>query len=152
MSNNVYSTDEISPGKFRPHGRVEYEERGNILWTRAWGPFNVELVDALNTLVKNIFPVMTGKGTWVNICVFEQSALASLEVLDTLGDLVTQLVELQIAPAGVAFVLPPEVEGARLMAPMYAQTIANRGVRFDSFSHSEPAEQWAQSLLNHAGR
>jgi hypothetical protein len=151
MTNNFYSTDGINPGKFRPHGRVEYEEQGNILWTRAWGPFNVELVEALNSLVRDIFPGMASKGAWVNICTFEHSALASFEVLENFSELVKQLVQLKIAPAAVAFVLPRDIEGAFLMAPLYAKCIIEGGVPFESFSNSEPAERWAGSFIGMAG-
>lgn len=148
MTKNVHSTDEIDPGKFRPHGRVEYEEQGNILLTRAWGPFNVELVGALTTLVNNVFPFMASKGNWVNVCVFEKSALASFEVLETLSEMIKQLVQLNIAPVSVAFVLPPDVEGVNFMAPLYAKSVGNGGIPFESFPNFEQAEKWAKSFLS----
>ncbi len=150
MTKTTHSTDEIEPGRFKPHGRVEYEEQGNILLTKAWGPFNVQLVDSLETLVRNLFPVMASKGVWVNIAVFEQSALASPEVLRAFGEMVKQVVQLNIAPACVAFVLRPDVEGARLMAPLYEHCVTGGGLPCKAFPNSELAEKWAISFISQA--
>ncbi len=148
MTGNLYSTDKISPGKFKPHGRVEYEERGNILWTRAVGPFNAELVEVMGALVRDVFPGMASKGTWVNLCEFEQSALCTPEALAHLTTLGRQLVQLKLAPSGIAFVLPHEIEGATFMGPHYAKHIREAEVRFEWFATVALAEKWAESVLS----
>jgi len=148
MTKNVHSTDEVEPSRFRPHGRVEYEEQGNILLTKAWGPFNIQLVDALETLVKSLFPVMTSKGKWVNIAVFEESALASHEVLATLGKMVTLVHQLNIAPVCIAFVFRPDVEGANLMAPLFEKYVNEGGIPCKTFPSSARAEKWATSFIS----
>ena len=150
MTKNVYSTDGVEPGRFRPHGRVEYEEQGNILFTKAWGPFNIELVTALETLVKSLFPVMTSKGKWVNIAVFEESALASYEVLGTLREMAKLVLQLNIAPACIAFVFRPEVEGAKLMAPLFEKYVNDGGIPCKTFASSDLAEKWAMSFISQA--
>jgi hypothetical protein len=145
---DIYSTDHVIPGKFNAHGRVKYEERGNILWATAVGPFNVELVSALEKVVTNLFQRMESRRPWVSICKFENSALCSREVLDSLTEMMKRLVALKIAATGSAFVLPPDVEGAYLMDPLYARCHREAGIRYESFHSAEMASQWAQSVLN----
>lgn len=152
MTKTTYSTDEVGAGTFRPHGRVEYEVRGNVLWTRAIGPFNVELANSMEELVRVIFPEMAQKGTWVNLCVFEHSALCSNDVLAHLCTLGKRVVDAGLAPSGLAFVLPSDVEGASLMGPLYNSCMVAAGLRFEWFSTVELASNWASSLLHPEGK
>jgi hypothetical protein len=150
MTDDVHSTDDIDPGKFRPHGRVDYEVKGSILWTRAEGPFNSELIGALAKLIFEVLPVMAAKGTWANIAVFRHSAMGSFEVLANFTDMLKQAVDAKFVPVGVAFVLPPDVEGANLMGPRYARCYAEAGIRFESFPDVELAKQWVDSMMREA--
>ncbi|MDT9000925.1 hypothetical protein RQP53_16735 [Paucibacter sp. APW11] len=148
MSPNTYTTDQYDPGRFRPHGRVEYEEQGRILWSRATGPFNPELMQALSELVIATFPAMTAKGPWVNICTFNHSALCSPDVLLSFTATMKQLVQMKIAPVATAFVLTPEVDGAELMAPLFEKCFKEGGIPFACFPSIELAQQWASSRLS----
>lgn len=147
MSKQLHTTDEFDPGKFRPHGRVEYEAQGQVLWARATGPFNAELMQALSDLVVATFPAMSAQGPWVNICTFNHSALCSPEVLTAFTGTMKQLVQMKIAPIGTAFVLPPEVDGALVMGPLYASCFKEAGIPYASFPSVELASQWGASLL-----
>lgn len=147
MSHGIASTDDFDPGKFRPHGRVQYEEQGRVLWSNATGPFNAELIDALTDLVKSTFPGMAAKGPWVNICLFRTSAMCSPEVLTIFTAMMKQIVALNLAPTGAAFILTPDVEGASVMGPLYEKCFQDAGIRYASFSSIEQACEWAASLI-----
>ncbi len=147
MSTSKRSTDNVNQPKFRPHGRVEYEERGNILYSVATGPFNMELMEALLEMAKATFPVMAAKGRWANIATFHESALCSAQVLAGLQDALSQMVQLQIAAEATAFVLPPDVEGAAIMAPLYARCFAAVNLKFVVVEDLQAAEDWANQQL-----
>ena len=144
----IYSTDHVSPGRFNAHGRVDFEEQGNILWATAVGPFNVELVRALEKVVTTLFPVMASKGIWAGICRFEQSALCSPEVLASYTEMMKRLAALNVAPTGNAFVMTPQVEGAYLMDLLYARCHREAGIRYECFHTVELAGHWAGSVLD----
>jgi hypothetical protein len=147
LSTTKRSTDNVDQPRFRPHGRVEYEERGNVLYSVATGPFNTELMEALLELAKATFPVMAAKGKWANIATFQESALCSAQVLAGLQDALGQMVQLQIAAEATAFVLPPEVEGAAIMAPLYARCFAAANLKFIVVENLSAAEYWASQQL-----
>nr|WP_315491578.1 hypothetical protein [uncultured Rhodoferax sp.] len=89
---SLTSTDQFNSAKFRPHGRVEYEDQGRVLLATAVGPFNVELMSALLEMAKFTFPTMAAKGPWANIALFRNSALCSTEVLEGVTDALKQMV------------------------------------------------------------
>ena len=141
------STDQFSSKKFRPHGRAEHEVRDKLLWARAVGPFNRELMAAVLEMAKITFPVMTAKGDWANICTFSESALCSLDVLADLADALGQMVQAGFAPKVMAFVLPADVEGSLLMAPLYEKALREVGVPFKCFTEVEAAYGWVESFV-----
>lgn len=151
VSHIVCTTDDFDPGKFRPHGRVEYEQQGRALWCTATGPFNAELVEALKELATTVFPAMAAEGPWASICTFRHSALCSPEVLAEFTGLIRQLAALSIAPTANAFILKPDIDGATLMRPLYEKCFRDGGVRYEAFTTAEQAVQWAESLIGPLG-
>lgn len=152
MSNTIFtSTDQFAPKRFTPHGRVEYEDRGRLLWSRAEGPFNAELMGALLRMAMATFPAMAAKGPWANVATFSVSALCSPEVLAGLSDGLRQMVQAGIAPAATAFVLPCEVEGAAIMGALYAKAYADAGLRYAFFANFDSAHDWLESVLGPLG-
>ena len=148
MSNTITtSTDQFGPTRFSLHGRVEYEDRGRLIFATAVGPFNAELMGALLRMAKATFPVMAGRGPWANLATFSVSALCSPEVLAGLRDGLHQIVQLGIAPAATAFVLPSDVEGASLMGPIFAKAFGDAGLRYDYFANFDAAYAWLESVL-----
>ncbi len=151
MSHIVCTTDDFDPGRFRPHGRVDYEQRGRVLWCTATGPFNAELVEALKGLATTIFPAMAAQGPWASICTFRQSALCSPEVLAEFTGLIRQLAALNLAPTANAFILKPDIDGAELMRPLYEKCFRDAEVCFGAFTLAEEAVQWAASVVGPLG-
>jgi hypothetical protein len=147
LTSTKRSTDNVDQPKFRPHGRVEYEQRGTVLYSIAIGPFNMELMEALLDLARVTFPVMAAKGKWANIATFQESALCSTQVLAGLQDALSQMVQMHIAAEATAFVLPPEVEGAAIMAPLYARCYAAVNLKFVAVHNLQAAEDWASKAL-----
>ena len=141
------NTDQFDTTKFRPHGRVEYEERGQLLCATALGPFNMELMGALVDMAKATFPTMTAKGRWAHIATFRNSALCAPQVLEGVTDAMKQMIQLGVAPEITAFVLPTDVEGAALMGPLYAKAFEDAGARLEFFQSFDSAQKWVESVL-----
>lgn len=141
------STDEFSPNVFRPHGRAEYEERGKLLWARAFGPFNSQLIAAVLEMASVTFPTMAAKGPWAHICTFGESSLCSTDVLSELALALSQMVHTGVAPNAMAFVLPADVEGSSFMAPLYEKALTGVGVPFKCFSELDAAVEWVESFV-----
>ena len=118
-----------------------------MLLARAFGPFNGELMAAVLEMAKVTFPAMTAKGPWAHICTFSESALCSFEVLSDLAAALGQMVTAGVAPVVMVFVLPEDVEGSQLMAPLYEKALKDVGVPFKCFSDPEPAYLWAESFV-----
>jgi hypothetical protein len=144
---NVTSTDSFVPNTFKPHGRAEYEERGRLLVATAYGPFNVELMEAVLAMAKEVFPKMTALGPWAHIATFVHSAMCAPAVLEAMKDAMKQMVQAGIAPAVTAFVMPPDVEGFGLMGPAYAKAFEPSGARFQYFHSIEEAHAWVLAEL-----
>lgn len=141
------STDQFSPRAFRPHGRAEYEEKGKVLWAKAFGPFNSQLIAAVLEMASVTFPAMTAKGPWAHICTFCESTLCSTDVLAELALALRQMVTTGVAPKAMAFVLPSDVEGSTFMAPLYEKALKDVGVPFKCFSDVEAADAWIASFI-----
>jgi hypothetical protein len=143
---NSNSTEQFEASRFKPHGRVEYVAEANWLYATAIGPFNEELMDALAAMANVWFPTMAAKGAWAHIVTFEKSAMCAPVVLARLSQAMRELVQLGVEPVVTAFVLPPSVEGALLMGPLYAQAFDKAGARFAYFPSFEAARAWAASV------
>jgi hypothetical protein len=141
------STEQFEASKFKPHGRVEYVANSNWLYGTAIGPFNEELMAALAAMANVWFPAMATKGSWAHLATFQKSAMCAPVVLERLTRALSELTKMGVAPEATAFVFPPDVEGAVLMGPLYAQAFEKAGVRFGYFSRFEAAHAWAASLV-----
>jgi hypothetical protein len=146
------STDQFSPKRFRQHGRAEYEVGNKLLLAKAVGPFNGELMAAVLEMAKVTFPAMTAKGPWVHVCTFCESALCSFEVLSDLARDLGQMVQAGVAPQAMAFVLPPDVEGSSLMAPLYENALKDAGVPFKCFAEVDAAYSWVETFVGPMSR
>ena len=146
----VFSTDQIAISKFRKHGRVEYDPHGRLLLTSATGPFNAELIAALRELAIITFPNMALLGSWAQCVVFHESAMGGADVLAGLAELLKDLANMGVAPAATAFVLPPGVEGASIMAPLWELCYKAANMRFAAFEQSGDAAAWISACLDAA--
>ncbi len=141
------NTDQAEVSLFRPHGRVEYSVSGNVLIADAYGPFNVQLIGAVNSIEKETLQSLAQQGTWGMLLCFHDSALASLEVLQAFTELLTQNRMLGLIAHATAIVLPSTVEGAALMAPLYIKCYANATSTPQLFEEVDAAEAWLRGQL-----
>jgi len=141
------STDEIPHPRFRAHGRVDFHVDGPLLLTEAIGPFNAELVQAVQALVHEIYREMAAGPPWGQLVRFHESALASPDTLEQFTLALCALHAQGLTPHVTAYVLPPEVEGATLMARPFQHCFEQAGLRFAHFAGDGEARAWLQAEL-----
>ncbi|MBH9576774.1 hypothetical protein [Inhella proteolytica] len=145
--NAFRSTDDIAQPRFRAHGRVDFHVDGRLLRTEAIGPFNAELVLAVQALVHQIYREMAAGPTWGQLVRFHESALASPDTLEQFTLTLCALRAQGLTPHATAYELPPEVEGATLMARPFQQCFEQAGLHFAHFAHADEAHTWLLAQL-----
>ena len=142
-----YSTTVFSPHKFKPHGRIESSVVGNLFIQEATGPFNKEILLAMESVHAGPRELLTSGGRWAAIFVFRHSALASPEMLEGLKNYLATQVTRKNASVATALVIPPQVEGALLMGSLYLRAWRGAGITCEIFGAREDAEHWISTRL-----
>ena len=142
-----HSTDQVEITSFRPHGSVHMWMEGDFVYYEASGPFNVELVDSLAVAQMDILRTTHYQGPWASICTILNSAMAPPEALARYDRLMRKEKPPGKTPVATAFVLSPEVEGAKLMLPKFAAIYSGIQRPFQSFEKIEEARAWAHAHM-----
>lgn len=138
----IYSTSDATPSKFRPEGRIDVAARGNTLIYTATGPFNEELVTSLIEINTPIIQDISSNGPWIDLTIMTASALASPATLARFTAYLDDMAKLELAPLLTGWVMAPDLEGRRVMAPLYARCFSTAGLRFSVFEDLASAEEW----------
>lgn len=145
------SSESVDHFRFPTHGRIDLVIDGPKAVYRVAGPFNVQLIAALEALEDRARALGAFSGTWGIVVVFDICALASPDVLEALRLHAEARRQQGIAPAAVAFVLPPDVEGAKLMTPNYERLFRQMHLRFSVFCTQAQAEAWLAAYIATGG-
>lgn len=140
------STTEVSALPFTAHGKVDIWAEDDLHLYEATGPFNKELVDGLALAQAGFLQNLQPTTPWVSICIVKASALSTPEGIQRYGELIRQA-PARFTPVATAFVIGPDVEGGRLMAPRFARIFEEAGRPFATFETLDEARRWAQSRL-----
>ena len=141
------TTDDHSPSRFRPHGRVEFVKRENVLICYATGPFNVELIEAVSNVEAKLIEELVQQGKWGDIIVLKESAMASPGTVEAFASNVKRLVAQGVMSSATALVLSPEVEGAAFMSPLYVRAYSNVGMELHVCKDFGLAWSWVKARL-----
>lgn len=144
------STNQVPTGQFKAHGQVDIRMEGDLLHYIATGPFNKELLDCLAVAQLSFLQAAQPTGAWVSICTMQESAVTSPEGLARYNEIMRTPKPAGLTPVATAFVIGPEVEGGKLMAPHYAKIYAAIGRPFQTFSTMAEAQTWAQDMIDWA--
>ncbi|MBB5205686.1 hypothetical protein HNQ51_003013 [Inhella inkyongensis] len=148
MKPHPANTDAFAHSSFPAHGRVELRAEWPWMYSRAEGPFNLELVQALGALTQQQFIAMRARGPWVLMARFFGSALVTAEALGAFTQMLQQVEAAGLAPLAVAHVVPPEVEAAELMEAPFVRCFAQAGTPFQQFADEGAARAWLQAKLD----
>ncbi len=141
------STRKVQTQQFQPHGQVEGWMEGDLLLYIANGPFNKELVDCLAITQSEFLQSMQPSGPWASICTILDSAIGGPDTLARYAQMMCAPKPAGLAPIATAFVMAPDVEGARLMAPHFAKIYADIPRHFQIFETMAQARAWAQAMI-----
>lgn len=143
------STDDVAYKKFRPHGRIQFSipEKG-IIFSRALGPFNVELFHAIKQIEPSVIEeAKINDGNWCEVVVFEHSCMGLDELIDELGAYLKEIKKRGDAPLATALVFPKDIECAEFMKEKYKKCYVDAGIEFSMFSDEEDAIRWVKTYL-----
>ena len=150
MKPDTRSTDTFAQGTtFRPHGRLEMRIEGSIAYADAYGPFNVEFIQAVALTLRDVRSSTELPRPYANIVQFHVSLMGSKEMLDLLSSTIGQIRGEDVGTA-LAFVVAPEVEGRDLMLPLFERVFREHGRNFRSFDNGPEAEAWVHDCLEAA--
>ena len=142
MSTGPTRTDELPSPRFPAHGCVAYRTDADCLIGDACGPFNLELVAQLRSLLPPLLTGLSERGDWLHLCQFRHSAMTSPQALQALEALLAELAAAGLVPRRTAFVIAPDVEGASLMAPAFERSYARVGLAMRCFKDETAAVAW----------
>ena len=139
-----YNTDSVTWRKLGPHGRVEISESiENIIFYKAYGPFNTELIKVLRELEQPFLKKrIQGKKQWVTLVEFRESCMITTEAKDILYQYLEQCRENGVIQLATAMVVSDEIEGKILAESLYSQCYQNVDVPFKIFKDNDSAVSW----------
>jgi len=137
------STLDTLTGSSKVHGQVEYRVKGRILHTTLRGPFK-ELVSAIPANISELMPRLVQQGKWGQIILFQDSALASPIELAQLGEHLKLRYKNPDNNPVAALVMPPNIEGSELMAPLFLKCYQDANVESRLFDEYAAALDWVE--------
>ncbi|WP_028453320.1 hypothetical protein [Chitinilyticum aquatile] len=145
---NKISTRNHSGGsRFAPHGHVEIWAEGQLLRYQATGPFNLELLQALDAADRGLMAATAAQGPFAILAEFAGSIAATPDALAALEASLAAQNAAGLASAAVAFVVDPDAEGAVLMRSIIADIYARQGLPFGWFGTLDDARGWLAAQM-----
>lgn len=131
---------------FRPHGSADVELSDNILTVHMRGHWNAEMRTQTAREMMGHVPALNATGPWAIINHLHDTLVYSEEIYTS-----TRLSYLSRSPesklAAIAFVVGPEVEGAKLMRPKL-ETLLDGILNSRVFADPVDARQWLLTQLH----
>jgi hypothetical protein len=144
------STTQVKASQFTAHGVVDIWMDGPVMHYEASGPFNPELMDCLAIAQRDYLLATRPQGVWVSVCTVLGSAMSSPDGIARYTAIMEAPKPDNMNPIATAFVIAPEVERGRIMAPIFAKIYAGIGRPFQIFDTLAAAQAWAEALIEQA--
>lgn len=144
------STSQVKTSQFTPHGVVDIWMEDRLMHYEATGPFNTELVDCLAIAQRDFLLATRPQGDWVSVCTMVGNAMTSPDGIARYAQIMAAPKPDNMIPVATAFVIGPEVEGGRIMAPLYTQIYLDIGRPFQIFATMAAAQAWADAMIEQA--
>jgi hypothetical protein len=143
----VHSND-VSTGRFAPHGEFRIWTEGDILYYDATGPFNLEALHALAAARVKIVQQWKPGRRIAALVHWHKSALMSPEAFAAYGQGLERFHESVNLPVALAWVASPDVEGMQLMINKFEELFARRKTNFRLFDDLDAARAWVNQCLD----
>lgn len=140
-------TDQTIVPYFTQHGRMESRIEGSILINEATGPFNAEIIYAIQDIQLDLLELLNAKEQWAQIYIFHDSALCSPDTIDAMRAYMKKMQGTIKKPVGTAYVMAKTLEGRPIMAPLYRQVYEQAQLNFQLFFTVQEAQDWVNQLM-----
>jgi hypothetical protein len=139
----IFSSASFDDAQFRLHGRTRVHLDGRVLHVQAWGPFNLELVQAQSRLLRSqIGPNLPPDGQFFELISYFDSILMPEDAWACLYGMVDAAVAKGVKALGTVVCIGDEVEGSSFFAD---RLVATWGRSRPALRARNPAQ--AQALL-----
>lgn len=142
MKSPVLHTSQFQSTAFSPHGEVALWFEDQILYYDVTGPLNTEVIECLALAQAEFLQQIEPQGPWGSIAVCKISAVMGPDCLARYGAMMATPKPTGKTPVATAFVMGPDVDGYRLMAPLFAKIYAGIQRPFRAVETLEEARQW----------
>lgn len=142
------STDQVKVSRFSAHGLIEIVMDGDFLYYSATGPFNEELFDRFAIAQSSYLKELNHPTPWASIATFIGCAMFTPEAIQRYADVMRAPKPAGLTPVATAFVMGPDIEGAKIMAPHFRRIYQAIGRPFEVFQNLEEAQKWARAMLD----
>ncbi|TXH89877.1 MAG: hypothetical protein E6Q78_05530 [Rhodoferax sp.] len=150
MKSPVLRTSQFQSTAFSPHGEVALWFEDQILYYDVTGPLNTEVIECLAVAQTEFLKRIEPQGPWGSIAVCKISAVMGPECLARYGAMMATPKPAGKTPVATAFVMGPDVDGYRLMAPLFAKIYAGIQRPFLTVETLEAGRQWVCAQIAQA--
>jgi len=143
-------TDKTKTTRYNQHGRMQSHVDNNILINEATGPFNAEIISAIQVIQRDLLKEISGHEHWAQVYIFYESVLCSPDTIEALRTYLARFKDPKKQPVATAFVMGTDIEGSSMMGPHYRQVYEEAQLTFQLFSTKAQALAWVNTMLAQA--
>lgn len=131
--------------EFTPHGSFRIHREGQVIVVEAAGPWNLELIQQYARDVVPLTREIAAGGPWAATVLVRDSVMFTAEAADALREAGFRTAKTS-GRVAVAYVIPPEVEGAAL-APAILKRIYEGLNPWAIFTDARAAMDWLHQRI-----
>lgn len=146
MKSPVLRTSQFQATAFSPHGEIALWFDNQILYYEATGPLNTEVIECLAIAQMEFLKQLDPQGPWGSMAIFKNSAMVGPQCLARYEAMMSSPKPAGKTPVATAFAIGNDVEGHRLMPPLFAKIYATIQRPFCTVKTVEEGRTW---LLQH---
>lgn len=142
------STEAFADATFAPHGKVEIWPQGKVLRYRIVGPVNLETILAFAKVNGALLAQWQPAPPYATLSHWSGSLLTQPDALAAYAEIMKNARPFIARESANVWVLPADIEGRRLMLPLWKQMYADAGFPLTVFDNDAEAEQFVSACLS----
>lgn len=147
MKSPILRTSQFQATAFSPHGEIALWFDDQILYYEATGPLNTEVIECLAIAQMEFLKQLEPQGVWGSMAIFKNSAMVGPQCLARYEAMMSSPKPAGKTPVATAFVMGPDVEGHRLMAPLFAKIYTTIQRPFCTVETVEAGRTWLRQHI-----
>ena len=142
MKSPVLRTSQFHTTAFSPHGEIALWFEDQIVYYEVTGPLNTEVIECLAIAQMEFLKQLEPRGPWGSMAIFKHSAMVGPQGLARYEAMMSTPKPAGKTPVATAFIVGPDVEGHRLMPPLFAKIYARIERPFRTVDTVEEGRAW----------